>query len=87
MNPNTFEWIGYAASIFIVLSFVVNQLKTVRIINMIGCLCFVIYGVYFEFWPVVIPNGILILIQLYFLLFKDKSRSSKDEIRDSQNEL
>lgn len=84
MNPNLFEWIGYAASIFIVLSFIVNNIKSIRIINMVGCLCFVVYGVYFEAWPVVIPNAILVFIQLYFLLFKDKSRSSKDEIRDPQ---
>lgn len=72
MSSNAFEWIGYAASLFIVLSFAVNKLKTVRIINMIGCLCFVIYGIYFKIWPVVIPNGMLIFIQLYYLLIKDK---------------
>lgn len=71
MNSNWFEWIGYAASVFIVLSFVVNNLKSIRIINMIGCICFVVYGVYFQFWPVVIPNAILVFIQLYFLIFKD----------------
>ena len=76
MNPNIFEWIGYAASVFIVLSFVVNNLKSIRIINMIGCLCFVVYGMYFEAWPVVIPNAILIFIQLYFLFFKDKKVQS-----------
>lgn len=76
MDTNLFEWIGYAASIFIVLSFVVNNLKSVRIINMIGCLCFVVYGTYFEFWPVVIPNIILVFIQLYFLFFKDKKKIS-----------
>ena len=77
MNPSLFEWIGYAASIFIVMSFIVNNLKSVRIINMIGCMCFVIYGTYFEAWPVVIPNAILIFIQLYFLFFKDTQKASE----------
>ncbi|HLV23622.1 MAG TPA: hypothetical protein VKY36_02435 [Moheibacter sp.] len=76
MNPDLFEWIGYAASVFIVLSFVVNKLRSVRIVNMIGCLCFVVYGTYFEFWPVVIPNAILVFIQLYFLIFMDKKVQS-----------
>lgn len=71
MNPDIFEWIGYAASVFIVSSFLVNKIKFIRIINMIGCLCFVVYGTYFQFWPVVIPNAILVFIQLYFLFFKD----------------
>lgn len=74
MNASIYEWIGYAASVFIVLSFAVNNLKSVRIINAIGCLCFVVYGIYFDIWPVVIPNAILIFIQLYYLLFKDKKK-------------
>jgi len=76
MNPDLFEWIGYAASIFIVLSFIVNNVKSIRVINMIGCLCFVIYGIYFEAWPVVIPNAILVFIQLYFLFFKDNKKTN-----------
>lgn len=77
MNPNLFEWIGYGASVFIVLSFIVNNLKSIRIINLIGCTCFVIYGTYFEVWPVVIPNALLILIQLYYLFFKDNKKVSE----------
>lgn len=72
MSAAVFEWIGYSASIFIVLSFIINQLKIIRIINMIGCICFVIYGIYFKAWPVVIPNAIVVLIQLYYLFYKDK---------------
>jgi len=77
MDNSIFEWIGYSASVFIVLSFAVNKLKQIRIINLIGCLCFVIYGVYFEIWPVVLPNAILIFIQLYYLLYKDKKINAK----------
>lgn len=72
MNSSLFEWIGYSASIFVVLSFVVNQLFWVRLINMIGCMCFVVYGVYFEAWPVVIPNAIVAFIQIYYLVIADK---------------
>lgn len=75
MNAVWFEWIGYAASIFVILSFVVNQLRTVRIINMIGCMCFVVYGIYFEAWPVVIPNALVAMIQAYYLIFKDNKKA------------
>lgn len=75
MSSTVYEWIGYAASLFIVLSFVVNKVRMIRIINMLGCLCFIIYGTYFEFWPVVIPNAILVFIQLYYLLIKDKKNA------------
>lgn len=71
MNDLIFEWIGYSASLFIVISFIVNKLTVVRIINMIGCICFVIYGAYFEYWPVVLPNALVVLVQLYYLIFKN----------------
>ncbi|MBW7870879.1 MAG: uroporphyrinogen decarboxylase [Flavobacteriia bacterium] len=76
MNAAVFEWIGYSASIFIVLSFVINQLRIIRIINMLGCICFVIYGIYFKAWPVVIPNAMVVFIQLYYLLHKDKQNAN-----------
>lgn len=75
MSDSVFEWVGYSASLFIVLSFVVNKLTIVRIINMIGCICFFVYGIYFSYWPVVIPNGLLILVQLYYLLYKDRQHA------------
>lgn len=71
MNDLIFEWIGYSASLFIVISFIVNKLNLVRIINMIGCICFVIYGAYFEYWQVVLPNALVVLVQLYYLIFKN----------------
>ena len=76
MNAAVFEWIGYSASIFIVLSFVINQLRIIRIINMLGCICFAIYGIYFKAWPVVIPNAMVVFIQLYYLLYKDKQNAN-----------
>lgn len=67
---NLAELIGYLASVFIVLSFLFSNVKTIRIINALGCLCFVIYAFYFKAWPVLIPNGILLFVQLYYLIFK-----------------
>lgn len=64
------EIIGYFASVFIVLSFVFNNVRTIRIINAVGCLCFVVYAYYFEAWPVLIPNAILFFVQLYYLFIK-----------------
>jgi len=73
MSPEIATFIGYAASFFIVLSFALRNLRKIRIVNLIGCVCFVLYGFYSTeyLWPVIIPNGLLCGVQIYHLLRKD----------------
>lgn len=71
MNPEITNFIGYSASIFVVLSFILKDIKKIRIVNLIGCIFFVVYGIFSDFlWPVIIPNGILCFIQIYHLIKK-----------------
>ncbi|AZI66968.1 uroporphyrinogen decarboxylase [Kaistella daneshvariae] len=71
MNPEITNIIGYAASFFIVLSFVLKDIRKIRIVNLVGCICFVIYGIFSDFlWPIIIPNAILCGVQLYHLVKK-----------------
>ncbi|WP_294286961.1 uroporphyrinogen decarboxylase [uncultured Chryseobacterium sp.] len=73
MIPEIATYIGYSASLFIVLSFILKDIRKIRIVNMIGCICFVIYGIYSGMlWPVIIPNGLICLIQIYHLLSDKK---------------
>ncbi len=76
------DFMGYAASFFVVLSFLLKDLRKVRIVNLIGCVLFVIYGVMkgegnwsAMYWPVIIPNLILCFVQLYHLLKKPENQS------------
>lgn len=72
MTPEIASYIGYVASFFVVLSFVLKDLKKVRLVNLVGCICFVIYGIFNDMlWPIIIPNAILCVIQLYHLLKKN----------------
>lgn len=72
MTPEIAGYFGYAASFFVVLSFVLKDLRKVRLVNLVGCICFVIYGVFSGMlWPIIIPNAILCFIQIYHLLKKD----------------
>lgn len=70
MNQDVVQYFGYAASVFIVLSFVLKDLKKVRLVNLIGCICFVFYGTFNDpiLWPIIIPNAFLCFIQVYYLL-------------------
>lgn len=71
MTPEITNFIGYAASFFVVLSFILKDLQKVRVINLIGCVLFVLYGIFSNYlWPVMIPNGILCFIQAYHLMKK-----------------
>ncbi|WKS95230.1 uroporphyrinogen decarboxylase [Riemerella columbina] len=76
MNSELVNYIGYAASFFVVLSFVLKDITRIRLVNLIGCICFVIYGVFSGMlWPIIIPNAILCFIQAYHLL-KSGSKAS-----------
>lgn len=72
MSPETASYVGYAASFFIVLSFIMKDIRKIRVINLLGCICFVIYGIFSGMlWPVIIPNAILCCVQLFHLIKKD----------------
>ncbi|SDE50818.1 uroporphyrinogen decarboxylase [Riemerella columbipharyngis] len=75
MSPTIIQYIGYAASVFIVLSFVLKNIKHIRIVNLIGCICFVIYGAMNDtvLWPIIIPNALLSFIQVYYLIKLSKN--------------
>ena len=71
MTPEITNYIGYAASFFVVLSFMLKDIVKIRIVNLIGCMLFVLYGVFSNYlWPIIIPNAILCFIQIYHLLKK-----------------
>jgi membrane protein YdbS with pleckstrin-like domain len=59
---------GYAASVFLIISFLLKDQKKLRAINLIGCVFFVIYGFRLNHaWPIIIPNAIIAFTQIYHL--------------------
>lgn len=66
-SANYIEWIGYAASIFIVISLTMTSIIKLRIINSIGCALFVVYGFMVGAYPVALSNFIIIIINIYNL--------------------
>jgi cell shape-determining protein MreD len=59
------ESIGLAATVFILVSFLFNQEKKIRVINLVGAVLFVIYGYLIAAPSVYILNGALIVIHIY----------------------
>ncbi|NER15290.1 uroporphyrinogen decarboxylase [Leptobacterium flavescens] len=64
------EWAGYAASAGVLISFLMKDLRTLRIVNSVGCMFFVIYGLMLNSIPVIITNLAIIGINFYYLFYK-----------------
>lgn len=68
------EITGYIASGFIMLSFLMKDIKKLRIINCLGCASFVVYGVLLGMaWPIIITNAFILVTNLYYLFIKGTS--------------
>ena len=63
-----FEVIGIAGTLFVLLSFLMKDIKTVRTINIVGALLFVIYGILAGAFSTWLLNGILVLVHIVYLL-------------------
>ena len=79
MSENYIEWLGYAASFFVAISFTFKKMTTLRIVSVVGCILFVIYGYFIDSVPVMITNSFITIMNIYFLLKKDKPVSINRE--------
>lgn len=61
------EIIGILGTLFIILAFLMNGELSIRILDLIGAILFVIYGATITSFSTILLNGILILVQLYKL--------------------
>ncbi|WP_164975302.1 uroporphyrinogen decarboxylase [Lutibacter sp. HS1-25] len=65
------EWIGYLASVVLIISFMMRNMKALRIINSTGAILFVIYGVMLEIsWPIIITNIFILALNIYYLTIR-----------------
>ena len=60
---------GYMASLGVLTSFLMRDIKTLRIINSMGCILFVAYGVLLNFSiPIIFTNVAIVLVNIFYLL-------------------
>ncbi|CAH0529645.1 YgjV family protein [Vibrio hippocampi] len=76
MNIETVELLGYAASIIVAISFTMKQIVRLRVINCIGCVLFTLYGFAIDSVPVIITNGFIAGVNVFYLLrtYKQQKR-------------
>ena len=66
-NIEMIEWLGYLGSVFVAISLMMTSIIKLRIINMMGAVCFTVYGLTINAMPVAVINSVLIVINLYYL--------------------
>lgn len=67
-----FEVIGIAGTLFVLLSFLMKDIRKVRIINIVGAVLFVVYGLLIGALSTWLLNGILVIIHIVYLLKANK---------------
>ena len=65
---NLLHLFGYTASIIIATSMTMSSIVKFRIINLVGAFLFFIYGLLINALPVVLLNGFIISVDIYYLI-------------------
>ncbi|GAB5417349.1 MAG: hypothetical protein Crog4KO_29310 [Crocinitomicaceae bacterium] len=65
--PTYIDYIGYGASLFVLLSFFMKKIATLRMVNIVGCGLFIAYGILLESNPIIITNVSIVLVNVYYL--------------------
>lgn len=61
------EILGIIASCFVLSSFLTNDIKKVRVVNIIGAILYIIYGYYINSISNIILNSVLVIVHIYNL--------------------
>ncbi len=62
------EMVGYLGSVLVAISLMMRSLVRLRMINSVGCLVFVIYGILIRAYPVAALNGFVFCINAFYLV-------------------
>ena len=71
------ELVGYLASALIVVSLLMASLWRLRVINLVGAIVFTAYGALIGSVPVMVTNGAIVLIDVYYLVVMLRDRAAQ----------
>ena len=72
---DTLDIVGWAATIFIIISFLINNMLWLRIINMVGASLWLTYGIIDTSYSIIFLNVIIVSIQFYKISVILKSKT------------
>ena len=93
-NPQAwaFETVGIVASLLVFASFFWSNEKITRMVNMVGCIAFVIYAILIQSLSVCIINGacfilhVVKLVQMYNRAKKAKAEKQEQSFEEKQSD-
>jgi hypothetical protein len=59
---------GYAGTVIILYSFIIEIIYKLRFINSIGSVFWILYGIGILAWPTIIVNSCILLIHIFWLI-------------------
>jgi len=62
------EALGYASSTIVAISLMLKDMRWLRVVNSVGALVFVVYGLLVPAYPVAALNGFIVMVNVYHLL-------------------
>ena len=80
-GTETLDLVGYAASVVELLAFFMKNINTLRIVNSISCVLFIIYGMLFDLTnlTIIITNVGILLVNGYYLFLKKEMTKVKED--------
>ena len=81
-----FEIIGYVGSALVLLSFMMVSVYKLRVVNMVGSLFCVVYGILIGAYPTVVMNVALVCINIYYLNKMKSTTNNYDLVKVSGDE-
>ena len=73
-NISNTEIIGYIGSVLVLTSFLMRDIKKLRIGNIIGSSTFIVYGVLLDFSiPIILTNTCIVGINAFYLVKENKA--------------
>lgn len=66
--PTWVDWIGYIASVLVLVSLLMTSIVRLRIINLVGSAIFASYGFLIQSIPTGFMNSVIVLVNILFLI-------------------
>lgn len=67
------EILGIVASLFVISAFLFKNVKVIRLLDAVGALLYVIYGILIHSYANILLNTVLIVVQIYHLYKLNKN--------------
>lgn len=74
MEFSNTEIVGYLASLLVLVSFLMKDIRRLRFVNSLGCALFVVYGILLHYSvPIILTNVSILAINFYALFVRKSS--------------